>query len=60
MDEYITTWYGEPVENLSKEELIEALNTMMKELASHRTPEAMRANSLGAVEMLKRGERRYG
>ncbi len=55
----ITTWYGEPIENLSKPELIEAINFLALELQSHRTPEAMRAHSLGCVEMLKRGERRY-
>ena len=55
----ITTWYGEPVENLSKFELIEAISFLASELQSHRTPEAMRAQSLGCVEMLKRGERRY-
>ncbi len=57
--EMITTWYGESIENLSKSELIEAINHLASELQLHRTPEAMRAHSLGSVEMLKRGERRY-
>jgi len=60
MDKGYITWYGKPVTELSRDELLEALEFASSELARHQTPKAIRANSLGAVEMMKRGERRYG
>ena len=57
--EMITTWYGEPIKNLSRSELIAAINHLASELNAHRTPAAMRAHALGCVEMLKKGEKRY-
>ena len=55
---YITTWYGEPIENLSHIELIEVINFLANELNEYRTPQAIHAHSLGVVEMLKREEKK--
>lgn len=54
--DWITTWNGVSIEKLSREELIEVLNCCASELMRTRTPEAIRARALGAVEILKRGE----
>lgn len=62
MKEYptIEMWAGTPVEELSRDELLVALKHCIGELAMYRTPQAMRTQSLGSVEMLKRGERILG
>lgn len=50
-------WMGRPVTELSREELLEVVDHMARELATHRTPSAIHANALGRAEMLRRGER---
>jgi hypothetical protein len=52
-------WRGKRIEELTRDELIEALHLVASELEQHRTPAAIRAHALGCVEMLKRGERRF-
>ena len=50
------TWRGISIKELSREELIEALEFASSELARRQTSKAIRAHALGSIEMLKRGE----
>lgn len=46
-------WRGTPVTELSRDELLEALDFASSELNRLQSPEAMRVRALGQVEMLK-------
>ena len=50
-------WMGRPLESLSKDELIEVVKQLGSQVQAFYTPSAIRARSLGKVEMLRRGER---
>ena len=52
----VSTWMGTPLTELSKEELIEAVEHLAERLDSFYSNVAIRARSLGRVEMIKRGE----
>lgn len=53
MSDSVITWYGKPVTELSRDELLEALEFVSSELRRLQTPGARRARALGRVEMLK-------
>lgn len=53
----IMTWRGVRIEELSRDELIAALQYAAGELAFYQKPGMSRALALGKVEMFKRGER---
>ena len=53
--ENISTWYGQPVQELDREELIKVINHLSKELAVHRTRKAIRAHAIGSAQMLRDG-----
>ena len=56
----IKTYYmGKDIEEMSREELIEALQSTGRLLATYQTPNHIRAHAFGSAEMLKRGERRW-
>jgi len=52
-----TYYMGKDIEQMSRQELIEALQSIVKMLGWYQAPERSRAFALGSVEMLKRGER---
>lgn len=58
MTDQITYWYGKRVDAMSREELLEVINEMAKQINEFRSPLSIRAYSLGRVEMLRRGETR--
>lgn len=47
MADYIITWYGKPVRELNRNELLEVLNFAFSELRELQSPKAMRARALG-------------
>lgn len=53
----ISYWNGKPVDNLSRDELIEVIKYLSAEVQNMRQPSEIRALCLGKVEMMKRGER---
>lgn len=53
MTDNVITWYGKPIEDLTKEELIEVIQYSFSELAKYQTAEARRAYAIGKVEILK-------
>lgn len=56
MGETVMTWMGIPLTELSKEELIRAVEHLAQDLDSFYSNTAIHARSLGRVEMIKRGE----
>lgn len=52
-------WRGKPLEELTREELIEAVKILGRFFQSETSPEMARAKALGCVEMMRRGERFY-
>ena len=48
-------WRGNPLTDLSREELIEAIEWLAQALAQFYTPEAVETRALGHVEQVKRG-----
>jgi len=50
------TWYGRRAEDLSREELMLIIKHLSELNDRYMTPAAIRANALGRVEMMKRGE----
>lgn len=51
-------WMGEPIEQMPREKLLEIIDHIGRELTELRSPERIRAYSLGCVEMMRRGELR--
>lgn len=49
-------WRGVPLSECSREELLECINFLTERHKDFTTPQAMRANALGRVEMMRRGE----
>lgn len=52
----IVTYRGAYLETMSREELIEAVRDLGRELHKHYTPEASEARALGRIEQLKSGK----
>ncbi len=50
-------WRGQPIEDLTPDELLQAFVLTSAELQALRSPETARAIGLGTVEMIKRGEK---
>lgn len=55
--DWIIEWHGKRIEECSRDELIEALRYMSGRIRDLESPEAIRARSIGRVEMLRRGIR---
>jgi hypothetical protein len=49
------TWFGKPLDELTRDELFDVIGYLSDTLKGHTSPSALRAHSLGRVEMLKRG-----
>lgn len=49
-------WMGENVETMDRDELIQVISDLARQLSYHHAPRAIRARALGEVEMIKRGE----
>lgn len=49
-------WFGRPLSTLSREELYAVIRHLSREGQARTTPSAMRAQALGRVEMIRRGE----
>lgn len=52
------TWKGQPVEELSRDELLEAVRWLSAEYHELMSPRAIRARALGSAQMLR--ERPHG
>jgi len=50
----VAYWMGRPIDELTKEELIEVIEFLARDLARLQTPVAIQASALGRVEMMKR------
>ena len=50
-------WKGRPITELSRDELIEVIDSLSRRHAENTTPSAIHAMAIGQVEMLRRGAR---
>ena len=53
--EYLTYWKGKSTKELSRKELIEALEYAANELRNLNTPRQIKARAIGMVYMMKDG-----
>lgn len=52
----VSTFKGIPIEQCSREHLLEAVQYLAAQVWEQNRPEARRARILGQIEMMKRGE----
>lgn len=50
-------FYGEPVDEMDRAKLLKVIAWLAERYTETQTPDAIRAQALGKVEMLRRGER---
>ncbi len=55
MSDHVSCWRGKPIEDLSREEMIEVINFLANQVRELNSPENLEARALGFVAMLKRG-----
>lgn len=51
-----STFYGKPIDGMSKDELFDVIEHLSNELKRYQADGMSRAMALGRVEMMKRGE----
>lgn len=56
--EFVYEFMGRRVDEMTREQLLEAFYYVARELREHTSDKARHQRALGAVEMLKRGERK--